>query len=371
MSTREPSSLHGLSRRFTHAEVDASCRSDPIPAPETCTPLIRSGLEMARIHLMPACEMRGIVYADIGQHSTLADRDLGEAAECQSTTESPASTEHTAENHQAIHNNCMRATNRACLVLAAIAASPTLLANPLDYVVAHWQFEESAGAIVDSSGNGYDGVPLGGLTQGVAGYHGSGLQFDGVSGYFYASSAVLNNVPVGTFEAWVKPDPGAPNPGPIVSKGDRMLTDFMMWASSSSTAVTMGQLYTAGSLYWVPAFVIPDGEWTHVAMTWDESSLRLYMNGALRFERSGSATPFVSANVTKIGHHTTTDVRTYFAGIMDDVRISNRALTPSEFLCARVPESLDGLTTALALFGLLVLDSRARRCGKVASSGRG
>lgn len=262
----------------------------------------------------------------------------------------------------------MRARCLSCAAILAVAAFPSLLANPLDYVVAHWQFEESAGAILDSSGNGYDGVPVGGITQGVTGHRGYGIQFDGVDDYFYAASAVLNSVPVGTFEAWVKPDPSAINPGPLVSKGDRWLTDFMIWAGYGSTTVTMGQVYTEGSLYWNTAFVVPFGEWTHVAMTWDGSFWRLYMNGSLLYDTVGLASPLVSDNVTKIGHHTTTHVPTYFTGLMDDVRISNRALSSSEFLCARVPESLDGFTSAVALLGLLALDVRGRRSRRLVTA---
>jgi hypothetical protein len=68
--------------------------------------------------------------------------------------------------------------------------------------------------------------------------------------------------------------------------------------------------------------------WTHLAATYDGSSLRLYVNGSLAAERATSGVLATSSRPLRIGHN---DVNGgVFLGRIDEVRVYARALTAQE-----------------------------------------
>jgi hypothetical protein len=72
--------------------------------------------------------------------------------------------------------------------------------------------------------------------------------------------------------------------------------------------------------------------WTHVAGTWDGTTLRAYMNSVeVATGTPGSALPSTSIDSYRIGsRHDSGGFSTFFPGSMEEVRIYDRALTPSE-----------------------------------------
>lgn len=76
---------------------------------------------------------------------------------------------------------------------------------------------------------------------------------------------------------------------------------------------------------------IPAGEWTHVAATFDDSTARLYLNGApaaLSVFSSPSGNRIDNAGTGRIGNRA--DLAKAFAGRMDGVVLYSRALTSTE-----------------------------------------
>ncbi len=97
--------------------------------------------------------------------------------------------------------------------------------------------------------------------------------------------------------------------------------------SGADSSASMANLYTSG-------VNIADGNWHHVAFTYDQATMRIYVDYALRASREWShgltyGTP--SKNRLCIG---TFDATTYgrWQGFIDEVRISNEALPPEQFL---------------------------------------
>jgi hypothetical protein len=80
-------------------------------------------------------------------------------------------------------------------------------------------------------------------------------------------------------------------------------------------------------------FTPPANAWTHVAFTYDGANLILYVNGTEvnRRPMTGALTP--STGVLRLGGNTIWGE--HFAGVLDDVRIYTRALTPGEVLIDR------------------------------------
>ena len=68
--------------------------------------------------------------------------------------------------------------------------------------------------------------------------------------------------------------------------------------------------------------------WTHLAVTFDGSTLRLYVNGAVVNSIAKSGSMATSSNPLRIGGNTIWGE--YFAGLIDEVRIYNRALSAAE-----------------------------------------
>ena len=86
-----------------------------------------------------------------------------------------------------------------------------------------------------------------------------------------------------------------------------------MWAASATRAVRRRS---------------PNATWTHLATTYDGSTLRLYVNGAEVRSLAAGGTMTVSTGPLKLGGNAIWNE--WFAGTMDDVRIYNRALTPAQ-----------------------------------------
>ena len=77
--------------------------------------------------------------------------------------------------------------------------------------------------------------------------------------------------------------------------------------------------------------------WTHLAVTYDGATLRLYVNGVQVSSRAQTGNLVTSANPLQIGGDSI--YGQYFQGTIDEVRIYNQALSPSEIqaTCRRPP----------------------------------
>ena len=76
------------------------------------------------------------------------------------------------------------------------------------------------------------------------------------------------------------------------------------------------------------ATAIPLGTWTHLATTYDGTTLRVYVNGVQVGSLAATGTIASSTGQVTIGGNSVWGE--YFAGAVDDVRIYNRALSAAE-----------------------------------------
>ena len=72
----------------------------------------------------------------------------------------------------------------------------------------------------------------------------------------------------------------------------------------------------------------PVNAWTYVTFTYDGSIMRLYVNGTQVATRIANGTVQSVSNPLSIGGNL--PYGEYFAGLIDEVRVYNRALTPAE-----------------------------------------
>ena len=73
---------------------------------------------------------------------------------------------------------------------------------------------------------------------------------------------------------------------------------------------------------------LPLDTWTHLAATYDGATLRLYVDGSLAGSVAATGAIATSAGALRIGGNTLWGE--YFQGLIDEVRVYNRALSQAE-----------------------------------------
>ncbi len=200
--------------------------------------------------------------------------------------------------------------------------------------LAVWHFDEGSGTIAtDSSGNGYDGT-IHGATW-TTGISGGALDFDGVDDYIgIMTSSTLDNLNALTFEAWIYPRVDAH--WHVISKGTgskRLYSEAWM-----STLDLTGRVRYQPTHAFAKSIdnTVTLNLWQHVLMTWSttDDTLRVYHNGGevsysslsagVGTIEDDSSYPYV------IGARSDLVAGSFFDGIIDQVRIYNRALSAQE-----------------------------------------
>jgi hypothetical protein len=146
-----------------------------------------------------------------------------------------------------------------------------------------------------------------------------------------------------TLEAWVKPtalngwrpilykespfDAGVPISEPAMS--------WALYASDFGAPPSVYAMTSADSQEWIHALGtsnIPLNTWTHIAGTYDGSNLRLYVNGVLVKTTAHSGPMFGSMGPLRIGGSSvvTSIGKQFFKGLIDEIRVYNRALSQTE-----------------------------------------
>ncbi len=191
-------------------------------------------------------------------------------------------------------------------------------------LVAHWGLDEADGAIAKESVGGHDGVLAGNpVWHPDGGMVGGALQLDGVDDCI-ETPLVLNpsEGPLGVL-VWVLG--GAPGQVIVCQKsGDNwlMLRDDGVLATDLSSPGMNDVLVSDVS--------ITDGNWHRVCLTCDGAVRSLYVDGVLVAE-DGKANLAGQDTGLYIGASAPGNrfrASTYFCGLIDDVRIYNRAVKP-------------------------------------------
>lgn len=218
-------------------------------------------------------------------------------------------------------------------VLGSSEAADGIDGDATSNLVAYWDFNENTGTSTayDKSGNGYDGTLEASMTESdwVRGKKGNGsaLEFDESNDYIDTVDIDFSTGGF-TLSAWFKIETSSNNSDYILSKHD----------GTSSGRIYLGVIGSAGNIEYAlddgsfqgastTGYNYRDGEWHHVAMVVDSSTLKLYVNG----QDSGTSDTHDNGLTTnnanwRIGR----DNSSYFGGMIDEVKIFNTALTPSQ-----------------------------------------
>ncbi|MCP5096231.1 MAG: LamG domain-containing protein, partial [Chloroflexi bacterium] len=195
-------------------------------------------------------------------------------------------------------------------------------------LIALWVIEEGSGTITaDTSGNGNDGVLNGDMVWSSDTPSGSGytLEFDGVNDYVEIPNESQFDLNVMSVAFWVKVDTFTTNWQAMVTKGDGAWRIHRCGSNQTISFGTSG--LSNGDMCSNATF--DDGQWHHVVAVYDGSTKSLYVDGAL--DKSEAVTGSINTNdyPVMIGNNAQKMSR-YFDGLIDEVRIYDKALSADE-----------------------------------------
>jgi hypothetical protein len=197
-------------------------------------------------------------------------------------------------------------------------------APPPSGPVGAWGFDEARGKRArDASGAGNTGRISGAVR--TRGRFGGGLSFDGRNDWVtVADDPSLDLSRAMTLEAWVRPSKGGARSVLVKERGPRL--SYGLYARPSGHVFTSAEQALRG-----PA--LPLRRWSHLAVTWDGSVLRVYRDGVQVASHALSGAATVSDGPLRIGGNAIWPE--FFKGDIDEVRVYDRALSASEIAADR------------------------------------
>lgn len=206
----------------------------------------------------------------------------------------------------------------------------------------NWPFE-GAGSIsngqtaglTDLSGNGNNGTALNANGTGMtftAGKVGNAVQFDGVDDYVnVGNGSSIHPTVNATFSVWVKPGSSQVTYADIL--GNHSISGFNGYVIQQNGSALNNYYFSYGNgSAWQAAGLIAQlntNQWNYLVFTKDGSLVKLYLNGAY-VSQIGVTGDIVYAVDHPIFIGFGYSSARLFNGLIDDVRIYNRALTASE-----------------------------------------
>jgi chitodextrinase len=193
-------------------------------------------------------------------------------------------------------------------------------------LVAAYAFDEGAGSsTADATGKGHTGTLT--STNWAAGRFGNALSFNGSSSLVTVADANdLDLDTAMTISAWVNPSVLS-NWRTVILKEAPSGLSYALYAHD--TARPAAYVNTGGGDVSADgAQALPVNTWSHIAATYDGATLRLYVNGSQVGSRAVSGAMTATASPLRFGGNAVWGE--FFSGLIDEVRIYNRALTASE-----------------------------------------
>jgi hypothetical protein len=213
-------------------------------------------------------------------------------------------------------------------------------------LIAYFKFDkEDKKTLTDSSGLGNDAT-ISGDVEWVEGKYNKGLQFDGELSYADVPGGTFGPFEAVTITAWIKLE--------------QMPTTHSYNIAGMTTGPGQGfyvELYSVNLAAWQcgpdmnasTPYVATFGEWHHVAGVYTGEQILLYIDGEEKAQGAGTTLPGVAALPFRISgdHSETANWGGSIDGVIDEVRLYDRALTPDE-IKDTMEESGDGAAVAPA-----------------------
>lgn len=227
----------------------------------------------------------------------------------------------------------MSKTRLITLIIMAIGLLlPGLLwADLTDGLVGYWSFNNCDAT--DDSGNGHDGT-LYGNPQCIDGINGKAFSFDGVDDYIEVPNSESLNPSAVSFSAWFLTrsveEPGGCKWQTLIFKKNSNYTEFESYAAGGGPKMCATTSSVSHNQVSVCSQPLQANTWYHIAVTITSEEIRLYLNGSLN-ETKPTGFPIDHGDRPLFfGYTGESNCGGYFNGLMDEVRIYNRALSEAE-----------------------------------------
>jgi len=189
-------------------------------------------------------------------------------------------------------------------------------------LIAHWPLDETEGMFASDSVGDNDAVVVGGAVwQPGSGQVDGALQLNGVDGCAIARPVLSPQDSPFSIIAWI--NGGAPGQVIVSQQGGSNLLSADSEGNLMTELKSSGQF--AGPL--LSETAITDRHWRRIGLVWDGSRRKLYVDGILAAEDTQDSLEG-STNDLYIGTGKMMEPGTFFSGLIDDVRIYNRAVIP-------------------------------------------
>ena len=235
--------------------------------------------------------------------------------------------------------------------------SGAVLADLNTGLVSNWSFDDCTAK--DNTGNGHDGT-LSAAIECPKAVIGNGLRFDG-SNFIDLGDMSYLPTDVLTFSMWVKKEQNGGRQGWLGkwNNGGSGDNAFLLYNGEGSYTdyPAIGLSFNSGDGVWYGKTKVPLNNFTHLVFTWSSitGKLRIYQNGKLNasFENVGKGEQLrngvysYKAAIANWGYPRGGFYQ--FVGMLDEIRIYNRALSASEVTALyNIGVSLSGTVKSLS-----------------------
>ena len=184
---------------------------------------------------------------------------------------------------------------------------------------AEWDMDEGEGTVINDRNSAYPGTLSGGVTW-TEGKNGTGLSFDGESGYVDLGLEDMSGP--WTAAMWVNKEQMNTTNAVLLS-GDEGEIKLEQYENTKKVGITR-----FGDADYTYDYVAPEGQWVHLAFVSDGTSTSLYVNGGMW----GTLDAAISCPAKRIGANDKAGLEDagYLKASLDEVKIFGRALSDQE-----------------------------------------
>jgi len=201
-------------------------------------------------------------------------------------------------------------------------------------LIGYWKLDEATGTYVgDFSGSGNFGTSTG--TYATSGYIGGARKFNGVSDYIRTNSVATISTSSVSLCAWFRTiNPSQAGQGVVYNGSDNSANGYGWFINKEG--VSSGNIHLLyGGIFWFDTGIkISDSNWHHGCMVINsDGHPEFLLDGIVSYSGSSKTINLptlyleIGRNDYAIGHPGTAR---YFNGLIDDIRVYNRALSSTE-----------------------------------------
>jgi regulation of enolase protein 1 (concanavalin A-like superfamily) len=209
------------------------------------------------------------------------------------------------------------------LTVEAIAAEPGL--------VGWWRLDDGAGTTAaDSSDGGHNGSFITGNATWVQGKFGGALKFEGTAQVEIPDHADFHFEDAVSIALWANPEAVQQTDSKFFCKQKSTYYPYAIQYNSNAATIFANVSNASTQFNTKPSIANFPGEWAHLCSAYDGNALILYKNGLEVARVAGSGKIRQNTLSLTIGGRLGYTTSNNFQGMIDDVRLYSRALTPQD-----------------------------------------